>query len=240
MSTAIVTGVGPVQGLGAQLGRRFAQLGLDVIVAGRTEAKLEELAVLINSEGGRAHVMVADATDEEQTIKLFDKAETIGPLELAIYNVGNATPGRIVDMEADYFLRAWQSGCFGGFLFGREAARRMLESKQGSILFTGASASLRGKVNYGAFNSAKSALRTFAQALAKEVGPEGIHVGHVIIDGGISGEKIQKEAPDYFDKMGEESLLKLNGIVDAYEYLHKQKKSAWSFELDLRTAVENW
>ena len=143
-------------------------------------------------------------------------------------------------MEADYFIQSWQSGCFGGFLFGREASRRMLAADGGTILFTGASASLRGKANFGAFNSAKAGLRTLAQALAKEVGPEDIHVGHVIVDGGIYGEKIKNRFPDYAKERGEDGLVSLEGIVDAYEFLYSQKRTAWTFEVDLRTSVENW
>jgi len=121
-------------------------------------------------------------------------------------------------MEADYFVKSWQSGCFGGFLFAREAARHMQAKGSGTILFTGASASLRGRANFGAFNSAKAALRTLAQAMSKELGPEGIHVGHVIVDGAINGEKIKARFPEYAEKLGDEGMVNLEGIVDAYEY----------------------
>ncbi len=240
MQTAVIIGVGPVDGLGAQLCRRFAQKALHIHVAGRTESGLEEVVALIESEGGKASTCVTDATDEAQITKLFDQACESGPLTLAIYNVGNNTPGKITEMEADYFIKSWQSGCFGGFLFTREAARRMQPDNNGTILFTGASASLRGKANFGAFNSAKAALRTLAQALAKEVGPEGIHVGHIIVDGAINGEKISKRYPEWAEKLGEEGMVNIQGIVDAYEFLHNQGKSAWTFELDLRTSIENW
>jgi len=123
--------------------------------------------------------------------------EHAGPdVDLAIYNAGNNTPGRILEMEADYFEKSWRVVCYGGFLFGREALRRMVPRKRGTILFTGASASLRGRAGYGAFNSAKAGLRTLAQAMAKENGPEGIHVGHVVVDGAVYGEKIRKRFPD--------------------------------------------
>lgn len=240
MKTAIIIGVGPIDGLGAQLCRRFAQLGLHVYVAGRSETKLNDVVALIESEGGMASSWTTDASDESQIEALYDKACETGSPALAIYNVGNNTPGDITGMEADYFVKSWQSGCFGGFLFAREAARRMLPGNSGTILFTGASASLRGKANFGAFNSAKAALRTMAQALAKELGPQGIHVAHVIIDGGINGEKIKNRFPDYAEKQGADSLINIQGIVDAYEFLYKQQKAAWSFELDLRTSIENW
>jgi len=240
MRTAIVIGVGPVDGLGAQLCRRFAHLDLHVQVAGRTESKLEEVVALIESEGGKAGTCVTDATDEAQIKRLFDKACESGPLALAIYNVGNYTPGLIAEMEADYFLKSWQNICFGGFLFAREALRRMQPDNKGTILFTGASASLRGRANFAAFNSAKAALRILAQALAKEVGPEGIHVGHVIVDGTIDGEKVKMSDAEYAEKTGTEGMVNIEGIVDAYEFLYQQEKSAWTFELDLRTAIENW
>ncbi len=240
MQSALIIGVGPIDGLGAQLCRRFAQAGFHVHVAGRTQSRLGDVAALIESEGGRASISVTDATNEAQISSLFEKACESGPLALAIYNVGNNTPGLISEMEADYFLKSWQSGCFGGFLFAREAARKMQPNNSGTILFTGASASLRGKANFGAFNSAKAALRTLAQALAKEVGPEGIHVGHIIVDGAIHGEKISKRYPELAEKLGTQGMVNLQGIVDAYVYFHNQGKSAWTFELDLRTSIENW
>ncbi|MFT5352141.1 MAG: NAD(P)-dependent dehydrogenase (short-subunit alcohol dehydrogenase family) [Planctomycetota bacterium] len=240
MQTAIIIGVGPIEGLGAQLCRRFAQKKFHVHVAGRSEAKLDDVVSLIESEGGQASTCVTDATDETQVINLFDKATLSGSLALAVYNVGNNTPGRISEMDADSFINSWKSGCYGGFLFAREATRRMQPNNAGTILFTGASASLRGRANFGAFNSAKAALRTLAQALAKEVGPEGIHVGHIIIDGSINGEKIKNRFPEYAEKLGEDGMVDLQGIVDAYEFMYEQKKSAWSFEIDIRTSIENW
>ena len=240
MDTCIVMGVGSLNGLGATLCRRFAKLGMHVYVAGRTQSKLDVVVSTIESEGGRATAYASDTTQEDQIISLFNKACETGPLSAAIYNAGNSTPGKILDMEADYFLNSWKTGCFGGFLFAREALKRMQEKEQGTILFTGASASLRGKPNYGAFNSAKAALRTLAQAMAKEAGPMGIHVAHVIIDGSIDGDKIRGKAPDYAEKLGEEGMINQEGIADAYEYLFHQSKSAWSFELDLRTAIEIW
>ena len=128
----------------------------------------------------------------------------------------------------------------GGFLYGREAVKHMKRDGGGTILFTGASASLRGKPNFGAFNSAKGALRLLAHALAKEVGPEGIHVGHVVIDGAIAGDKIRTRFPEYAAKLGEDGLIDIQAIVDGYEYLYKQPRRGWSFEVDMRTAIETW
>ena len=219
--------------------RRFAGLGLHVFVAGRTREKLEKVVSMIEADGNRASAYVADAANEADVIRLFDAAAAAGPLSVGIYNAGNNTPGRIVDMEASYFENSWRTGCFGGFLFAREAVKRMRGSG-GTLLFTGASASLRGRAGFGAFNSAKGALRNLAQALAKECGPENIHVGHVIVDGAINGEKIRTRWPDYAEKLGDEGMISIEGIVDAYEYLYKQHATAWTFEVDLRTSIENW
>ena len=234
---AVVIGVGPEDGLGGALCKRFAARGLHVFVAGRTLAKVDAVAEAIARAGGTATALSVDATSEEAVVALFEAACAAGELEVAIYNAGNNFAGRIKEMDASYFETCWRVGCFGGFLFGREAARRM---SSGSVLFTGASASLRGRANFGAFNAAKGALRNFAQALAKEVGAEGIHVGHVVVDGAIGGEKIKKGLPQVAERLGEGGMVGLEGIVDAYEFLHDQPAMAWSFEVDLRTSVERW
>lgn len=238
--TAIISGVGPDQGMGAQLARRFAKLGLHVFLAGRTAASLDAVAAGIARDGGTATAVVADATSESATFALFKQARAIGPIDLVIYNTGNNTPGRIEDMTAEYFENSWRVCCLGGFLHGREAVKHMKRDGGGTILFTGASASMRGRPNFGAFNSAKGALRLMAHALAKEVGPEGIHVGHVVIDGAIAGEKIRTRFPEYAAKLGDDGLIDIQAIVDGYEYLYKQPRRGWSFEVDMRTAIETW
>ena len=236
MKTAIVIGVGPDRGLGAQLCKRFAAEGLKVIVAGRTLSALEAVATDIEKSGGQGVPLVADATKESDIVALFDAAGD--ELDLAIYNAGNNTPGKIIEMEADYFEKAWRVVCFGGFLFGREAVRRMAPKKTGTLLFTGASASLRGRPGFGAFNSAKAGLRTLAQAMAKEYAPEGIHVAHVVVDGAIGGDKIMNRFPDAANRQN--SLISIEGIVDAFAFLYHQPERAWSFELDVRTSKEKW
>ena len=238
MKTAIVLGVGPERGLGGQLCLRFAEEGLHVLVAGRTRESLDALVGTIEKAGGSAEAVVADATSEADTRALFDRAGE--SLDLAIYNAGNNTPGRIADMEADYFERSWRVGCFGGFLFGREAVRRMPALGGGTLLFTGASASLRGRANFGAFNSAKGALRNLAQALAKEYSADGVHVGHVVVDGAIGGDKVMKNFPQYADQLGEDGMISIEGIVDGYVFLYRQPRRAWSFEIDVRTSTEHW
>lgn len=236
MPNAIVIGVGPDRGLGAQLCRRFAAEGLEVLVAGRTQSSLDAVVADIVAAGGRARAVVADATREADIVALFDQAGDA--LDLAIYNAGNNTPGKIIDMGADYFEQAWRVVCFGGFLFGREAVRRMVPKGAGTLLFTGASASLRGRSNFGAFNSSKAALRTLAQAMAKEYGPDGIHVGHVVVDGAIAGEKIFTRFPGAAERV--DSLVGIEGIVEAFAFLHRQPRNAWSFEVDVRTHKEAW
>ena len=238
MKKAIIMGVGAEQGLGAQLAKRFASEGMHAFIASRTQSRLDVLTVEIEQAGGKATAVCADSTNEEQVIQLFEKAGS--GLNLAIYNTGNNYPGQIIDMDAEYFLKSWQSCCFGGFLFGREAVRRMVPSGKGSLLFTGASASLRGRANFGAFNSAKAGLRTLAQAMAKEYGAQGIHVGHLIIDGAIAGEKIKRHLPELAEKLGEDGMIKIEGIVDSYVHLYHQSPQSWTFELDLRTSIEKW
>lgn len=237
---ALIIGVGSVQGLGASVARRFAREGLQVWVAGRTQAKLDAVVAAITAEGGTATALLADATDEPQVIALFDAVMAApGTLEVAVFNAGNNTPGKIVDMDAAYFERAWRIICFGGFLFGREAARRMLPTG-GTLIFTGASASLRGRAGFGAFNAGKGALRLMAQALAKEVGPQGLHVAHVVVDGGIDGEALRSRGPELLKQIGEERLMDRESIADAFWFLHRQGSRAWSFELDLRSKIEPW
>ena len=238
MKTAIVSGVGPERGLGAQLAIRFAKEGHHVLIAGRTRETLDGVVKVIQGAGGSAEAVLADSTSEADTVALFDRAGS--ELDLAIYNTGNNTPGRIIDMEADYFENSWRVSCFGGFLLGREAVRRMVPHGRGTVLFTGASASLRGRANFGAFNSSKGALRNFAQALAKEYGPEGIHVGHVVIDGPIGGDKIMQGFPEYAEKLGDQGMISLEGIVDSFVFLYRQPRRAWSFEVDVRTSIEHW
>ena len=237
MITAIVSGVGPLEGLGAQLCVRFARLGLHVLVAGRTQAKLDAVVDAIGGAGGSAQAVTADATLETDTERLFEIAGS--DLSVAIYNTGNNTPGRIADMSAEYFENSWRICCFGGFLFGR-AAINAFAGNGGTLIFTGASASLRGRENFGAFNSSKGALRNLAQAMAKEYGRDGVHVGHVVVDGPIGGEKIKQGLPEYAAKLGDEGMIDIDGIVDGYVYLYQQPRQAWSFELDVRTSLEKW
>ena len=240
VKTAIVIGVGPLRGLGAVLAQAVASEGLHVFVAGRTQAKVDAVADVISQAGGHVTAIACDTTDEAQVVELFNRAEDVGPVDLAIYNAGNNMPGDFLQMEADFFDRCYKVGLFGGFLFSREALRKMKPRGAGCLIFTGASASMRGKPMFAAFTAAKGGLRNMAQSLAREYHPQGIHVGHVVIDGGIYGEKIQIKVPSWYEEKGEEGLIGLEGIADSYMYLYKQSKNAWTHELDLRTHVENF
>lgn len=239
--TAIVAGVGPLNGLGAVLSRRAAGEGLHVFVAGRTAEKIAAVADAIRDGGGRATPVICDVTQEADVVSLFRQAEEAGPVDLAIYNAGNNMIGKISGMEADYFERCWRVCLFGAFLFAREAADHMSPRGKGTLIFTGASASMRGREGFAAFTAAKGGLRNFAQSVAKELGPQGIHVGHVVVDGGIDGEKLHNMVPQYAARRAQEGrLIDLEGIADAYIYLHGQVPAAWSFEIDLRTHAEPW
>ena len=236
---AVVLGVGPKNGLGAALCRRMSQEGLHVLVSGRTESSLLAVVEEVQSLGGDASLCVADATSEQDIEGLFERAEALGAISVAIYNAGNNFPGSIIDMDADYFESTWRVCCFGGFLFGRQAVRSMGDSG-GTLIFTGASASLRGRANFGAFNSAKGALRNLAQAMAKEYAERGIHVGHIVIDGPINGDKITEGFPAYAERLGEAGMINLEQIAESFAYLYRQPPTAWTFELDLRTSQERW
>ncbi len=240
METAVVIGVGPLEGLGATLCRAAAGEGLHVVVAGRSPDKLTAVVAAIEGEGGAATAVACDTTDEDKVTALFEAAEVIGPVSLAIYNAGNNMPSVFLDTSVEHFEKCYRVGLLGGFLFAREALRKMAPRGSGCLLFTGASASMRGKPGFAAFTAAKGGLRNLAQSLAREFHPQGIHVGHVVIDGGIYGEKIERNFPEYFDKLGEEGLIGREGIAEAFMYLYRQPHNAWSHELDLRTHVENF
>ena len=239
MKKALVIGVGPLNGLGGQLCRKIANSNFEVFVAGRTSSSLDNVVNTILNDGNKAIPIVVDATDENQIKNMIKE---IGPgLDFAVYNVGNSRPGKIVEMDANYFRESWESGCFGGFLFAKEVIKKFLiEKTAGTLIFTGASASLRGKSNFGAFNSAKGALRNLAQALAKEYAENSIHVSHVIVDGGLAGERIKQRLSDFEERVKEGKLINIENVTDAYMFLYNQSKDAWTFELDVRTSQENW
>jgi len=236
---AIVVGVGAQAGLGARLCTRVGREGLHVLVGGRTAERIEGVAAAIRNAGGAATAVVTDTTREADVLRIFECADALAPgaLEVAIFNAGNNAMVNFVEMEAAFFEDTWRVACFGGFLVGREAARRMTKQERGTVLFTGASASLRGKPPFAAFASAKAGLRAIAQSMAREFGPQGVHVAHVVIDGGIAGERLQRFA-EFVRAKGEDGMLDLDAIADTYWMLHQQHRTAWTHELDLRPFKE--
>jgi NAD(P)-dependent dehydrogenase (short-subunit alcohol dehydrogenase family) len=237
-NTAVVIGVSALDGLGATLCHDAAAQGLHVVIAGRQAERIDAVAASVRAGGGQATTVVADATDETSVTALIAAAEAIGPIDLAIYNAGNNFRGNFLEMTADYFETAWRVVCFGGFLFAREALKAMTPRGAGTLIFTGASASMRGKPNFAAFTAGKAGLRAMAQSLAREFSPQGIHIGHVVIDGGINGERLKSANPGAAERLGGEGLIGLQGISDAYIYLYRQPRNAWTHELDLRTHKE--
>lgn len=237
-TSALVFGVGAERGLGAALCRRFAAGGLQVFACGRTAAKVEAVAHAIAASGGRAEAVVGDATREEDVAAVFQRADGAAPLEIVVYNAGVNRKADFRTLAAAEFEEAWRIGCFGGFLVGREAARRLVPRGRGTVLFTGASASLRGRPGFAQFAAAKAGLRMVAQAMAREYGPAGIHVAHVVIDGGIDGERVRERFPEVARERGADGLLALEALAEAYWQLHRQPRSAWSHEVDLRPFKE--
>lgn len=233
-----IAGVGAVAGLGAALARRFAREGLQVAVSGRSPDKLQAVVEGIRALGGEALAIVADSGIESEVIAASQQISQLGPLKAAIFNVGNSVAAPTLELSAQLFEQTWRASTLGGFLFAREATRLLLASGGGSLLFTGATASLRGKPPFAAFAAAKAGLRSLSQSFAREFGPQNVHVAHVVIDGAIDGERVQSRAPDYLARLGEDGALKLEDIADAYWYLHTQPRSAWTQELDLRPFKE--
>ncbi len=237
--SAVIIGVGPERGLGATLAKRFAAEGLQVFIAGRSEEKLQRVAESIRQKAGKVSCVVADATQEHDVCHLFDVIKREGSeLSIAVYNVDSNIPGAILETESETFTKLWQQNCFGAFLFAKEAIASMKPNHQGTLFFTGATASLRARPPFTAFASAKAALRALAQGLAREFSPQGIHVVHTIIDGVINGDRAAEQFPEYYQTKGEEGLLKLDAIAESYWAIHSQHPSAWTHELDLRPFKE--
>jgi NAD(P)-dependent dehydrogenase (short-subunit alcohol dehydrogenase family) len=241
MGTALVIGVGSENGVGGALCRRFAREGLHVVVAGRTEEKLARVADALRAGGGQASHVVGDATTATGIGRYFDAAEQAGGVpELVVYNVGNNRFSSLVDMTDEFFEELWRVCCFGGFLAGREAAQRMIPAGGGTLLFTGATASMRSRPPFTAFASAKAGLRAVAHGMAREFGKQGLHVGHVVIDGVIDGDAVNTRLPQIKERLGAEGMLQPDDIAEAYWMLHSQPRSAWTLELDVRPDCETF
>jgi NAD(P)-dependent dehydrogenase (short-subunit alcohol dehydrogenase family) len=233
-----VAGVGARAGLGAALARRFARAGLIAAVTGRSPDRLAAVVGEIREAGGRAEALPGDVSDEAQIAAIATKVAALGPLEAAVFNAASADRAATLELSVEQFTSAWRISTLGGFIFGREALRQLTKEQRGSLLITGATASLRGRPPFGAFASAKAGLRSLSQTFAREFGPLGVHVAHVIIDGGIDGERLRTNAPQRVKDAGPDGLLDLEAIADVYWHLHSQPRSAWTQELDLRPYKE--
>ena len=233
---AVIAGVG--EGLGKALAARFAKGGFEVVIASRDKQKLDRIAKDI---GEGIHVVPTDVTDPKSVKAMFDEAEKIGPLGVAVFNAGNMHAQELLEVEPAMFEQVWRVTCFAGFLVAQEAARRMLPNKQGTILFTGATASMRGRPMTVTFASAKAGLRSVAQSVARAFGPEGIHTAHVVIDGVIDTQSIKEKMPDVYKRMSAAgTLMDPAEIAEVYYALHEQAKSAWTFETDIRPGAESF
>ncbi|WP_374448417.1 SDR family NAD(P)-dependent oxidoreductase [Stella sp.] len=241
---AVVVGVGAERGLGAALCRRFAAGGHHVLVAGRTEARIDRVARTIIAAGGAAEPVVTDATREADVVRLFDRAAAPGPglapVDLVVANTANNRHVPFRELDAALFEEFWRVGCFAGFLVGREAARRMVPLGRGTVLFTGASASLRGKAGFAQFAAAKAGLRMVAQSMAREFGPAGLHVAHVVVDGGIDGDRLLSRNPGRAAEAGPDGLIGIEPLAETYWQIHRQPRSAWTQEIDLRPFKETF
>lgn len=239
---AIIIGVGASQGVGAAAARRFAQEGMHVLLAGRTESRLETVAREIHASSGLATAVPADATRTEDIARLFETAEheTGAPPRLVLYNAGNNFPKDLLELSDEEFEASWRVCGFGAFLCAREAGKRMVPAGGGTVLFTGATASLRSKPPFIAFAAAKAAERAVAQGLARQFGPEGLHVAHLILDGMIDGDQVDSRFPGVLDAVGRDGTLSIDAIADAMWMLHCQDARAWTHELDLRPGRESF
>ncbi|MCX5538548.1 SDR family oxidoreductase [Paraburkholderia sp. CNPSo 3076] len=233
--------IGAGDATGGAIARRFAREGYIACVTRRNADKLAPLVAQIEAEGGEAHAFGSDARKEEDMIALFADIETrIAPVEVAIFNIGANVRFGITETTARVYHKVWEMACFAGFLMGREAAKVMLPRERGSIFFTGATASLRGREGFAAFAGAKHALRALAQSMARELGPQGIHVGQIIVDGAIDTEFIRENFPERYKLKERDGILNPEHIADAYWTLHQQPRDAWTHELDLRPWLEQW
>lgn len=237
----LVIGVG--DGVGAAIAKAFALDGFETVITRRARnlPDLERIADGIRALGGVVHARGVDARSEEETVALFaDIERTIGPIEVMVFNIGANVRFSIEDTTARVFTKVWEMACFAGFLAGREAAKVMGPRGRGTILFTGATASIRGRENFAAFAAAKSGLRTLAQSMARELGKKNIHVAHVICDGSIDGVFSRQNIADLEQRLAEDRVLKPDDIAANYLHLHHQKRSAWTHEMDLRPWSETW
>jgi NAD(P)-dependent dehydrogenase (short-subunit alcohol dehydrogenase family) len=241
MADKAIIVIGAGDALGGAIGRRFAREGYATVIVRRHAEQLEPLAAAIRDAGGEAHPFGVDARQEDQMVALFAKVEAeIAPVEVCVFNIGANVRFPIAETTARVFLKVWEMACFSGFLAGREAAKLMTPRGRGTVIFTGATASVRGRDGFAAFAAAKHGLRAVAQSMARELGPKGVHVAHTIIDGAIDTAWIAENFPERYAMKGQDGILNPEHIADAYWALHAQPRDAWTHELDLRPWMEAW
>lgn len=237
----VVLVVGAGDATGGAIARRFAREGYVACVTRRSADKLQPLVDSIRQSGGEAHGFATDARKEDDVVALIERIETeIGPIEAFVFNIGANVPCSILEETARKYFKIWEMACFSGFLNAREVALRMAKRKRGTLLFTGATAGLRGAAHFAAFAGAKHGLRALAQSMARELGPMNIHVAHVVVDGAIDTDFIRTQFPERYALKDEDGILDPEHIAENYWYLHSQPRDAWTFELDLRPWNERW
>jgi NAD(P)-dependent dehydrogenase (short-subunit alcohol dehydrogenase family) len=233
--------VGAGDATGGAIARRFAREGLVACVTRRSADKLEPLVAQIRAEGGEAHGFASDARKEVDVEALVAHIEReVAPIEVAVFNIGANVRFSVAETSERVYRKVWEMGALAGFLMGREVAKAMVARGRGTILFTGATASLRGSAGFAAFAGAKHALRALAQSMARELGPKGIHVAHVVIDGAIDTRFIADNFPERYALREQDGILAPDAIAENYWNLHRQPRSAWTHELDLRPWLETW
>lgn len=236
---ALIIGAGDATG--GAIARRFAREGYVACVTRRSLDKLQPLLETIRSEGGEAHGFASDARREEQVAELVEGIERdIGPIEVMVFNIGANVPCSILEETARKYFKVWEMACFAGFLSSQAVAKRMVARGRGTILFTGATAGLRGAAGFAAFAGAKHGIRALAQSMARELGPLNVHVAHVVVDGAIDTAFIRDNFPERYALKDQDGILDPQHIADSYWYLHSQPRDAWTFELDLRPWMERW
>ena len=236
---ALVIGAGDATG--GAIARRFAREGYTACVTRRSADKLQPLVDSIRAAGGEAHGFGSDARKEDEVAALIEDIESrIGDIDVFVFNIGANVPCSVLDETARKYFKIWEMACYAGFLTGQAVAKRMAARRRGTMIFTGATASLRGAANFAAFAGAKHALRALAQSLSRELGPSNVHVAHVIIDGAIDTAFIRDNFPERYALKSEGGILAPKHIADTYWFLHQQPRDAWTFELDLRPWSERW
>jgi NAD(P)-dependent dehydrogenase (short-subunit alcohol dehydrogenase family) len=238
--SVLVVGVGASLGLGAAIARRFVAGGHPVAIAGRNAEKLSATAAELIAAGATVASVVGDASGAEDARRFVAAAEALAPLALAVHNAGGNQPAPFLKVSAAVFEQHWREHVLGAFHVSQAAIPALLAHGGGSLFFTGASGSLRGKANFAPFASAKAGLRNLAQSIAREFGPQNIHVGHVVVDGGIAGERLLSRVPGLAGQRGPDGMLDIDAIADAYWFLHHQQRSAWTLELDVRPWAESF